>query len=249
MFTDSHCHISKEYYENINIVIKEARENKINRLILGGCDHESNIEIIELVDKYDCLYGTLGIHPNVVQNATDKWFDLLESNITNNKIIAIGEIGLDYHYGKEYIELQKIQFENQLKIAKENNLPVVIHSRDATKDTIDILKKYNVKGIIHSFSGSYETAKIYIDMGFKLGINGTVTFKNSKLKEVLLKIALDDIVLETDCPYLTPEPYRGKINYPKYTFEIAKFIANLYETTLEEVSEKTEKNIEQIFDI
>ncbi len=249
MFTDSHCHISKEYYENINMVIKEARENNINRLILGGCDHESNIEIIELVDKYDCLYGTLGIHPNVVQNATDKWFDLLETNITNNKIIAIGEIGLDYHYGKEFIELQKIQFENQLKIAKENNLPVVIHSRDATKDTIDILKKYNVKGIIHSFSGSYETAKIYIDMGFKLGINGTVTFKNSKLKEVLLKIALDDIVLETDCPYLTPEPYRGKINYPKYTFEIAKFIANLYETTLEEVSEKTEKNIEQIFDI
>ncbi len=249
MLTDSHCHISKKYYENIDKLIEEAKQKGVHRFILGGSEQNSNVEIINLISMYEEIYGTLGIHPNEVLDANEEWFEYIKKNYKNKKIIAIGEIGLDYHYGKENIELQKEWFNRQLKFAEENNLPVVIHSREATQDTLDILKKYKVKGVMHSFSGSYEIAKEYIKLGFKLGINGTVTFKNSKLKENITKISIDDIILETDCPYLTPEPYRGQKNHPKYILDIAKYIADLYEISIEELSRKTEENIAQIFDI
>ena len=132
------------------------------------------------------------------------------------KVVGVGEIGLDYHYDNTYKEKQRDLFEKQLILAEKYNLPVVIHTRDATEDTINILKKHNSSGIIHCFSGSYETARIYLNLGYKLGIGGVVTFKNSKLPEVLRKISIDDIVLETDSPYLCPEPFRGKQNSSKY---------------------------------
>ena len=164
------------------------------------------------------------------------------------EIVGIGEIGLDYHYGKENIDKQKWLFESQLKIAEELNLPVVIHSRDATLDTINILKKYRVRGIIHCFSGSLETANIYINMGFLLGIGGVVTFSNSKLKDVVKEVPLESIVLETDSPYLTPVPFRGKINSSKYLEYIANFIADIKNISLEELAEITSKNASSLFD-
>ena len=158
-------------------------------------------------------------------------------------------IDLDYHYeGFDKIKQFEL-FEKQLKIAEKYNLPVVIHSRDAVQDTIDILKKYKVSGIIHSFSGSYEVAKIYLDMGFKLGINGVVTFKNCNLKDTLIKLSPNDIVLETDSPYMTPHPHRGEKNESKNIVIIAEFVSKLFNVSPQELAEITRENVNKIFDI
>lgn len=249
MFTDTHCHLYKEYYEDLDEILKNCQENKINRMINNGCDSKSNQEVLYLITKYPNMYGALGIHPESVDTYKEEDLIWLEKNIKNKKIIAIGEIGLDYHYTKENKEEQKSLFEHQLSIAENENLPVIIHSREATEDTINILKKYKTKGVIHSFSGSKETAKIYIKMGYLLGINGVITFKNSKLKEVIKDIPLENIVLETDSPYLTPEPFRGKRNEPARILDIARFICDLKSISLEELSKITNANIKRIFDI
>ena len=249
MFTDTHCHIYKEYYENIDEVLKNAKKSNVNRMINNGCDKKSNEEVLELTQKYENIYGAIGIHPENVEEYTKEDLKNIEENIKNKKIIAIGEIGLDYHYTKENKESQKELLESQLKIAEHYHLPVIIHSREATEDTINTLKKYKITGVIHSFSGSLETARIYIKMGYLLGINGVITFKNSKLKEVIKEISLDNIILETDSPYLTPEPFRGKRNEPARIHEIAKFICELKGVSLEELARITNENIKRIFDI
>lgn len=249
MFTDTHCHIYKEYYENIDEILKNAKENKINRMINNGCDKKSNSEVLELIGKYENMYGALGIHPENVEEYIQEDIKLIEKQLNHKKVIAIGEIGLDYHYTKENKEKQKKLLEEQLSLAERYHLPVIIHSREATEDTINILKNYKTKGVIHSFSGSLETAKIYIKMGYLLGINGVITFKNSKLKDVIREIPLENIVLETDSPYLTPEPFRGKRNEPARILEIAKFISELKEISIEELARITNDNIKRIFDI
>ncbi len=249
MFTDTHCHVYEEYYENIDEIINNAKNNKINRLINNGCDNKSNIEVIKTINKYPNIYGAIGIHPEATETYQNIDLINLENNLSNKKVIAIGEIGLDYHYTKENKEKQKELFDYQLKLATKYNLPVIIHSREATEDTINILSKYNLKGVIHSFSGSLETANIYIKMGYLLGINGVITFKNSKLKEVIKQISLEHIILETDSPYLTPEPYRGKKNEPARIINIANFISNLKNIELDELARITNANIKRIFDI
>ena len=249
MFTDTHCHIYKEYYENIDEILKNAKENKINRMINNGCDKKSNSEVLELIGKYENMYGALGIHPENVEEYIQEDIKLIEKQLNHKKVIAIGEIGLDYHYTKENKEKQKKLLEEQLSLAERYHLPVIIHSREATEDTINILKNYKTKGVIHSFSGSLEIAKIYIKMGYLLGINGVITFKNSKLKDVIREIPLENIVLETDSPYLTPEPFRGKRNEPARILEIAKFISELKEISIEELARITNDNIKRIFDI
>lgn len=246
MFIDTHAHILSEYYENKSEVIKRAVENGIVRIINNGCDGESNKEVIENLSKE--VYGAIGIHPEAVDKYTDEDIAFIKENIKNPKIVAIGEIGLDYYYTKENKEEQKKLFELQLAIAEEENIPVIIHSREATEDTINILKKYKVHGVIHSFSGSYETALIYIKMGFKLGINGVITFKNAKLKEVVARLPLDSIVLETDSPYLSPVPLRGKQNESKNIIYIAEFVAELFGIELPFLAEVTNKNALCIFD-
>ena len=249
MFTDTHCHIYKEYYENIDEILKRALESNINRVINNGCNRESNKEVLALANTYNNMYVALGIHPESIDTYQKEDLTFIEENLSNPKVIAIGEIGLDYHYTKENKTLQIKLLESQLKIAETHNLPVIIHSREATEDTINTLKKYHVKGVIHSFSGSLETAKIYIKMGYLLGINGVITFKNSKLKEVIKEIPLEHLVLETDSPYLTPEPFRGKPNEPARIKEIATFISELKGISLEELARITNENIMRIFDI
>ncbi len=249
MFTDTHCHLYNEYYENIDLIIADARKQKIDRYINSGCDSISNKEVTSLVNKYENMFGTIGIHPEECLNYSTEDMEFIKDHIKDSKIIGIGEIGLDYHYSKEHKKEQMVLFKNQLEIAEQNQMPVVIHSREATQDTIDILKKYNVKGVIHSFSGSLEVAKIYIQMGFALGINGVVTFKNSNLKDIIKNIDINNIVLETDSPYLTPTPFRGQQNSPKYINEIADFLCNIYSIDKNELSKITNANIKRIFDI
>jgi len=249
MFTDTHCHVYKEYYENIDEVIDKAKKIGVNRLINNGCDCESNKEVLDTISKYSEVYGAIGIHPESVDSYTIEDLDFIKNNLINDKIIAIGEIGLDYHYTKENKEEQIKLFETQLKLAEDNNMPVVIHSREATDDMLCILKKYKLKGVIHSFSGSLETANEYIKLGYLIGINGVVTFKNCKLKEILSNIPLENIILETDSPYLTPEPFRGHKNEPGNVKYTAEFVANIYNIELKKLAEITNSNIRRIFDI
>ena len=248
MFCDTHCHLFKEYYKDVDEIINQAQQNGVNRMIASGCDGKSNKEVMKLVSK-EGVYGTLGIHPEDVLNCTLEDLGFIERNLGNSKIIAIGEIGLDYHYGKENKDAQIHLFELQLAIAEKYHLPVIVHSREATLDTINSLKKFNVRGVIHSFSGSLETAEIYIKMGFLLGVNGVITFKNCNLKEVIEKIDLHNIILETDSPYLTPVPFRGKPNDPSKIINIAEYICELKQVGREELANITNLNIKRIFDI
>ncbi|MBQ7032015.1 MAG: TatD family hydrolase [Bacilli bacterium] len=249
MFTDSHCHLYDEYYDNLDNILKISEDNKVNRFINNGCDSKTNKEVLDKVSKYKNMYGTIGIHPEYVDNYTDEDILFIKSNLNNKKIIAIGEIGLDYHYTKENKDKQIELFESQLKLAEASNMPVIIHSREATLDTINTLKKYNVRGVIHSFSGSLETAKQYMKMGFLIGVNGVITFKNANLKDVIKEIPLEHLVLETDSPYLTPEPFRGKQNYPGHILDIAKYVSELKDISLEELSNITNKNLNKLFNI
>lgn len=249
MFTDTHCHFEKQYYDNFEEVINRAIDSKVDRFIVCGCSKESNKEAIELSNKYNFIYATIGYHPDQADIVTDDDISLLEKQIKDNKVIGIGEIGLDYHYEGYSKDKQFILFKKQLELAEKYNLPVVIHSRDAVQDTIDILKQYNVKGVIHSFSLSKEVANIYIGMGYKLGINGVVTFKNCNLINTLKEVGVNEIVFETDAPYMTPHPHRGEKNESKYIYDIADFVSKECNISLEELSKITNKNINEIFDI
>ena len=249
MFIDTHCHLSIEDYDNIDQIIEDNRKVGIDKIVISGCTKDSIIESLAFCDQYSDVYATVGYHPSETDITSDLDLELLEKQIQNVKVVGIGEIGLDYHYGKENMEKQKSLFRKQLNLAEKYKLPVVIHSRDATQDTISVLKEFpKVKGVIHCFSGSLETAEVYISMGYYLGIGGVVTFHNSKLSEVLSKIGLSNIVLETDSPYLTPEPNRGKINSSKYIPDIAKNIAENLHISTDEVSKITLKNTNRLFD-
>ena len=250
MFTDTHCHLSKEYYENIDEIIDNAKQNDIHRLITCGCDKEGIKEAIEIASKYDNVYLEIGFHPSEANITTEEDIEWLKKLIKENKkVVAVGEIGLDYHWDKDNKDKQKELFKKMIEIAIDNNLPVVIHSRDAFQDTYDILKEYKVKGDIHCFSGSLENAKRYIDLGYVLGIGGVLTFKTTNLKETIKELDLSSIILETDSPYLAPVPYRGQDNEPKYVKLVAEEIANLKNIRLEEVSRTTENNIKKLFNI
>lgn len=248
MFTDTHCHISKNDYEDISKVIEDAKNAGITKMINNGSNKETNLEVLELQKEYPNLYPALGFHPDSIKDFKKEDIKIIEDNI--DQIVAIGEIGLDYHYDPVDKNAQIELFETQLKLAEKYGKPVIVHTRDALEDTIKILKKYpKVKGVIHCFTGSFETASIFIKMGYKLGLGGVTTFKNAKIKEVVKKLPLDSFVLETDSPYLSPEPVRGTKNEPKNISFIARFIANERGMDIEEFSKVIEENVHAVFDI
>lgn len=249
MLTDTHCHIFSNDYTDINKLLQEANVNKVTRFFNNATDKESIIEVLNLVKKYPHMYAAIGYHPEVVAKVSNDDLKFLEQNLIQDKVIAIGEIGLDYYYTKDNKKEQIELLEKQLEIAEKYKMPVIIHNREATLDIINSLKKYKVKGVIHCFNGSEDTANIFIKMGFLLGINGVITFKNCKLKEVIKNISIKNIVLETDCPYLTPEPFRGKENEPKYIKNIAEFVSEIYKIPVSQVEKITNENIKRIFDI
>ncbi len=250
MYIDTHCHLSKEDYQDIDKVINNAKKADVNKIIISGCDKKSIKESIEIIEKYSNVYLSLGYHPSEADLIEEKDLDELKKIIKNtNKIVALGEIGLDYHWNKQNKEKQIWLFEKMLDIARELKLPVVIHSRDAFQDTYDILKKSQCKGVIHCFSGNIENAKMYISIGFSLGIGGVLTFQNSKLKDVIKDISIDKIVSETDSPYLAPVPYRGTKNEPKNIPIIVEEIAKHKKLNIEEVRSKIEQNVKEIFNI
>lgn len=248
MFTDTHCHVLSTSYYDVDSILNNLNKNNIQRVIINGYNLKTNKEVIELVNKYPNVYGALGMHPDNLIEDQEKNIDFILKNITNNKIIAIGEIGLDYYHNKnnkkDQIDLLKRFFE----IAENSNLPVIIHNREATDDLLKLLKQYHLKGIIHCYSGSLETAKEYIKLGFKLGIGGVITFKNSKLKETLKSVPITSILLETDSPFLTPDPLRGLPNEPANLVFIARVLMDIYDINQSELVQILEKNYHELFD-
>ncbi len=248
MLIDTHCHLDKNDYDDIEKVIKNMNSNI---MIASAVDLETSLNVVDLCNKYENIYGTIGFHPTELDNYNLNSMNEIEKNLNNPKIVGIGEIGLDYHYGKEDEKLQKEVFIYQLELARKYKLPVVIHSRDAALDTINILKEYkDLKIDMHCFSYSEEIAEELIKMNVKLGIGGVLTFKNSKkLKEIVKKIDLKNILLETDSPYLTPEPYRGLKNQPSNVKYVAMKIAEIKDLKLEEVEKITSENAISQFDL
>ncbi len=249
MFIDTHCHVYKEYYLDIDKIIQNANSNDVKILIVNGCDMKSNKEVLELVKKYDNVYGALGFHPTELDNIGEDELKWLDDNINSSKIVAVGEIGLDYHYDNTDKIKQQEFFKKQLEIARKHDLPVIVHSRDSIQDTYNILKNSSVRGVLHCYSGSLEMAKEFIKIGYFLGIGGIITFKNAKnIINVINNIDLEYILLETDSPYLAPEPYRGKINEPAYIPIIASKIAALKGVSISDVKRITTSTARGIFD-
>ena len=249
MFVDTHCHIVSEYYDDIDEVIKNAIDNGVLKIIINGYNMQSNREVLELVKKYDIVYGALGIQPEELYDYNDDSLKFIEEHINDEKIIAVGEIGLDYHYDTDR-NLQKKLFKRQLEIAYKYNKPVIIHSRDCIQETYNILKEFKVKGTMHCYSGSKEMALEFIKIGFLIGIGGVSTFKNAKnIVDVIKYIPLEYIILETDSPYLTPEPYRGKKNEPMYIPIIAKRVADIKGLDIKGIERTTTDNARRLFDI
>lgn len=248
MYIDTHCHIIPSEYDNLTDVIN-ALENNI--AIVSGDSSSTNKEVIDVISKYPNLYGTIGIHPNEIDNDIDQSLKYIETNLSNPKIVGIGEIGLDYHYGKDDAKLQKDVFIKQLELARKYNMPVTIHSRDAALDTYEIIKNYSdLKITYHCYSYSVEMADLLLKQDVKFGVGGVLTFKNSKtIKDVVKKIPLGNILLETDSPYLAPEPYRGKKNMPSYVVYVAKKIAEIKNISYEEVLKVTTNNAIKQFDL
>ena len=246
MLIDSHCHLVNEDYD-IEEVVNRARAVGVEYLIVGGSEREDNKLNMDLINQYDNIYACVGFHPSMASSVTEEDFNDLEHYLKNNKVIAIGEIGLDYYYGKDDMEQQKSLFVRQLDIANKYNLPVVIHTRDAFLDTYNILKKYNLSAVIHCFSGSLEVAKQYIELGYYLGIGGVVTFKNSNLKDVIKEIGLNRVVLETDSPYLSP--IRGQKNEPSNVKIICNFLSELLKIDADKVAEVTTNNVKEVLNL
>ena len=245
MLIDSHCHLDQ--YDDIDKVIENSINNNVKYLIVSGSEKKDNEFNMNLIDKYDNLFFSYGFHPYEAGKISEDDFNKLEKYIKKEKVIAIGEIGLDYHYGKDNIEKQKELFRKQLDIAKKYNMPVVIHTRDAFLDTYNILKEYSLKGVIHCFSGSAEVAKQFISLGYYLGIGGVVTFENSNLKNTIKEIGLSNVILETDSPYLSP--LRGNENQPANIKLVAEFLSNLLNISFEDVSKITTENVISLFDL
>ena len=242
---DSHAHILSEYY-NIDEIVKHLKDNNVKYVINCSTCLKDAKEVIELSKKYiNYLLPAIGIHPENIEDTLDQ----IEKLIKTNKIYAIGEIGLDYYWNKENKEEQKELFIKQIELANKYDLPIIVHTRDSIQDCLDILKKYKAKGVIHCFTGSYEMAKEFIKLGFKLGIGGVITFKNSKLSEVVSKLDINDLLIETDSPYLTPEPNRGKQNNPANVYYVAKKIAEIKNMNIDDVLKITGENAIKQFDL
>lgn len=247
---DTHCHLYNEYYDNLDLLIDKIKAAGISAVIVNGCDMKSNLEVLELVRKYDIVYGAIGFQPTELNDVTDNDLEWLKLHINDDKIIALGEIGLDYHYEDTDKEKQIYFFKKQLDIASMYNKPIIVHTRDSIQDTFDILNTYKLRGSIHCYTGSVEMARKFINLGFYLGIGGVVTFKNAKnIIKVIEEIDLEYILLETDSPYLTPEPYRKYKNDSSYLPLIIDKIANIKKTNNSIVKSITTTNATSLFDI
>lgn len=247
---DSHAHIISEFYDDIESLVNKCKHDKIIAVINCADSLETAKEVLGYSKIYNnFLFATAGIHPQNVEQYSIDVIREIEDMVLNNKFVAVGEIGLDYSKDDIDKEKQKMFFIKQIEVAEKYNLPVIVHSREATQDTYDILKNHKCNGVIHCYSGSVEMAKEFIKIGYYIGIGGVVTFKNSKLYEVVEQINIENILLETDSPFLSPEPFRGHENMPSNVKYVAKKISEIKNIPIDEVKNITTKNATNIFDL
>lgn len=254
MLIDSHAHLNDEKFdEDRDELIKSLKDNGIELVLNLGDNPEASKQSIDLADKYDFIYAAVGTHPGFADTFNNDTLELYRSYCKNKKVLAIGEIGLDYYYDDVPKNIQKECFIEQIKLAKELDLPYIVHDRDAHEDVFNIMKQEHYsgsRGILHCYSGSVELAREFIKLGFLIAVGGVVTFKNSKtLKKVAQEIPLEYLLIETDSPYLAPEPYRGKRNNPSYVRNVAEQIAILRNISYDKVVEKTNENFKNLFNI
>lgn len=253
MIFETHAHYDDEQFDmDRDTLLSSMPEQGVGTIVNVSATYASCQRVVDLVQKYPFMYAAVGIHPDEVGSLNEERFQQINELCKKEKVVAVGEIGLDYYWDNESHDLQKEWFVRQLDLARELNLPVLIHSREAAADTMEIMKQHGqgLKGVIHCFSYSKEMAAEYVKMGFYIGVGGVVTFKNArKLKETVEEIPLTSIVLETDCPYLAPVPYRGKRNNSAYIKYIAEEIAEIKGTSYEEVVEQTEKNARDLYNL
>lgn len=249
---DVHAHLTDAKFNDVEDVILRAKENGVQNIICSAYDLSSSKKAVELAEKYENVFACVGIHPENVEDFNDQALHQLENLALSEKVVAIGEIGLDYYWVSDNKDLQKEVFEKQIDLANKTNLPIVVHCRDAIGDAIEILKNNKIKreSLLHCYSGSKESAKILSDLNFSFSFGGVVTFKNAKTAvEVVEFLPIEKILLETDCPYMSPEPYRGKRNEPKNVVYVADKISKIKVLSIEAVAENTTRNAKRIFKI
>lgn len=247
MWIDTHTHLDS--LENPEEAIKNATLHKVKGIITIGTSKKDHSKVLEFANKYKHIYCALGVHPNEADSFDGETESFILSHLTDKKVVAVGEIGLDYYYEKPDKELQKNTFKKQMQMAEDFNLPVEIHAREAEADIVSVLKEFkNVKGLIHCFSGSQNFATEVLNLGYNLSISGIVTFKNAdSLREIVTNTPLDRLHIETDAPYLTPMPFRGKKNEPAFVSYVASKIAEIKNINLEDLSKQLTKNTKTLF--
>lgn len=249
MIIDTHAHL--DMLNDPKRAIEEALEAGVEKIIVPGVEPDTFEKVIKLADEYENVYAQIGVHPSEAQKFSDDTAGRMMELAAHKKVVAIGEIGLDYYWDKTFVDVQKKVFKTQIEIANALKLPVVVHDREAHGDTFEILEQMGAKKVLlHCFSGSLEFAKRCVEKGWFIALGGVVTFKNAKkVRQVAKEIPLEHIMLETDTPYLTPHPYRGEENAPKYIVLSAKEIANLKDTALSEVERVTTANAQNFFNV
>ncbi len=251
MYFNTHTHLnSEQLYEQRDSYILNALNHNVSHMVVVGYDVESSKKAIEIANEYPFIYAAVGISPNDCKDTTEEDLKIIEQLIQDPRAVAIGEIGLDYYWESAPRDKQKDIFIKQIEMAKRFDKPIVIHARDAYEDTYNILKESAHRGIMHCYSGSYDMARRYVELGFAISLAGPVTFKNAKVpKEVATKIGIDHLMIETDCPYLAPHPFRGKLNEPANVVYIAQEVAKLKNMEIEDVARITAFNAKRMFGI
>lgn len=254
MLFDSHAHLDDgRFDQDRDQIIKNAQKKGLAYIMNPGADFRSSVKAVELAAQYDMIYAAVGVHPHDAKDMDDVTLMLLKGLTSKPKVMAIGEIGLDFHYDHSPREVQRQVFRDQIQLAREVNLPVIIHDREANEEVFRILreeKAFEVGVVMHCYSGSAELAKQYVKLGAYLSIAGPVTYSNArKTVEVVEQIPLEHLFIETDCPYLTPVPYRGKRNETAYVYHVAEKIAEIKKVSFEEVAQKTTENAKGFFKI
>ncbi len=249
---DSHCHLNlSAFNDDVEAAVQRAHAAGVEKMIVIGTNMADSIKAIELAHQYPSIYATIGIHPHDSKNANDLGYECLNALATDSKVVAYGEIGLDFFRDHSPKPVQRREFARQLNLAGELGLPVVIHDRDAHQEVYDIIRSeegYRHGGVIHCFSADYDWAMRFVDLGFAISLPGTITFPKSYIqKEVAEKLSLDDLLIETDAPFLAPIPYRGKRNEPAYVGYVAEAIAKLRKLDPEVVAKVTSANTERVF--
>ena len=253
-FIDTHTHLfASEFNDDIDIVVKNAIDSGVSKMLLPNIDSTTTKKMLQLCDRYpNNCHPMIGLHPcSIKKDNFEKEISHVEQMLSQNKFIAVGEIGLDLYWDKSTLDLQKIAFESQIELAKKYKLPIAIHVRDSFDEAIEIVERlndYNLSGVFHCFTGNLEEAQRIINLkNFYLGIGGVVTFKNGGINKIINQVSLDRIILETDSPYLSPTPFRGTRNESKYLLNIAHKMAELYNIDIEDIAKKTTKNAIDLF--